>query len=268
VTQERLQRVLSRAGIASRRKAEELIREGRVTVNGKVAELGVKADPQTDAIKVDGRRLKPAPQGSHYLVYKPRGYMSTRQDPEGRPTVMDLLPPRLRKSLIIAGRLDFNSEGLLILTADGDLAHRLAHPRFGCTKTYHVKVKGVPSDEEIAKLKAGVVLEGKRTAPAKIHLLKSPRSGKGESNSWWVIELSEGRNRQIREMFFRIGSPVQRLIRVGIGRVADRDLPVGSYRELSEPEVESLKSGKPIKAAKRRGRRHGSKKTGRAGEGS
>lgn len=268
MSEERIQRILSRAGIASRRKAEELIREGRVTVNGQVAELGAKADPRKDAIKVDGRRLKPAPQGSHYLVYKPRGYMSTRQDPEGRPTVMDLLPPRLRKSLLIAGRLDFNSEGLMILTTDGDLAHRLAHPRFGCTKTYHVKVKGVPSEDEIAKLRSGVVLEGKRTAPAKIHLLKSPRSGKGEANSWWAVELSEGRNRQIREMFFRIGNPVQRLLRVGIGRVADRNLPVGSYRELSVPEVESLKSGKAIRPAKRTRRRRAGKRADRAGEGS
>ena len=255
MSEERLQRILSRAGIASRRKAEEWIREGRVTVNGRTAEIGDKADPQTDAIKVDGRRLKPAPKGAHYLVYKPRGYMSTRQDPQGRPTVLDLLPPKFRKSLIIAGRLDFNSEGLMILTADGDLANRLAHPSFGSTKTYHVKVKGVPQEEEIAKLRAGVMLEGKRTAPAKIRLLKSPRSGKGESNSWWIVELQEGRNRQIREMFFRAGNPVQRLIRVGIGRIADRDLPVGSYRELSPAEVESLKSGKPVKPPKRGGRR-------------
>lgn len=260
MSEERLQRILSRAGIASRRKAEELIREGRVTVNGRIAEIGDKADPQTDAIKVDGRRLKSGSNGSHYLVYKPRGYMSTRQDPQGRPTVLDLLPPRFRKSLIIAGRLDFNSEGLMILTADGDLANRLAHPSFGCRKTYHVKVKGVPREEEIAKLRAGIVLDGKRTAPAKIRLLKSPRSAKGESNSWWVVELQEGRNRQIREMFFRAGNPVQRLVRVGIGRIADRDLPIGSYRELSAAEVESLKSGKPVKSPKRGGR---SKKTGR-----
>ena len=260
MSQERLQRILSRAGIASRRKAEEMIREGRVTVNGRVAEVGEKADPQTDAIKVDGRRLKPASGGSHYLLYKPKGYMSTRSDPQGRPTVYDLLPARFRKALIIAGRLDFNSEGLMILTADGDLAHRLAHPSFGCTKKYHVKVKGLPAEDSIAKLTAGVVLEGKRTAPARIRLLKKPRAGKGESNSWWVVELQEGRNRQIREMFFRIGHPVQRLIRVGIGSVADRNLPVGSYRELSLEEIESLKSGKTHKPSKRKRRR----RTGRS----
>ena len=255
MSQERLQRILSRAGIASRRKAEEWIRDGRVTVNGRVAEVGDKADLQSDAVKVDGRRLQPAPGQLHYLIYKPRGYMSTRTDPEGRPTVFDLLPPKFRKSLVIAGRLDFNSEGLMILTADGDLAHRLAHPSFGSTKTYHVKVKGVPAEDAVAKLREGVVLDGKRTAPAKIRLLKGPKSGKGESNSWWVVELREGRNRQIREMFFRAGNPVQRLIRVGIGRVSDRDLPVGSYRELSAPEIESLKSGKAIKRLKRSGRR-------------
>jgi len=255
VSQERLQRILSRAGIASRRKAEEMIREGRVTINGRIAEVGEKADPLSDAIKVDGRRLKPGHGKSHFLLYKPRGYMSTRTDPQGRPTVYDLLPPRLRKSLVIAGRLDFNSEGLMILTADGDLAHRLAHPSFGCSKTYHVKVKGVPAEESIAKLRAGVVLEGKRTAPARIRLLKGPRGGKGESNSWWVVELQEGRNRQIREMFFRLGNPVQRLVRVGIGTVADRDLPVGSYRELSAQEIESLKSGEKPKSPKRKRRR-------------
>lgn len=143
----------------------------------------------------------------------------------------------------------------MILTADGDLANRLAHPSFGCAKTYHVKVKGVPAEESIAKLKSGVMLEGRRTAPAKIRLLKGPRGAKGESNSWWVVELQEGRNRQIREMFFRIGSPVQRLIRVGIGRVADRDLPVGSYRELSLQEIESLRSGEAPKSAVRKRRR-------------
>lgn len=260
---ERLQRILSRAGVASRRKAEEMIKEGRVTVNGRVAEVGEKADPLSDAIKVDGRRLKPAGGKSHYLLYKPRGYMSTRSDPQGRPTVFDLLPPKFRKSLVIAGRLDFNSEGLMILTSDGDLAHRLAHPSFGCSKTYHVKVKGVPAEESIVKLKTGVMLDGKRTAPARIRLLKGPRGGKGESNSWWVVELQEGRNRQIREMFFRLGNPVQRLIRVGIGRVADRDLPVGSYRKLSTRELESLRSGEAPKAPKRKRRRRTTRSAGR-----
>jgi pseudouridine synthase len=177
--------------------------------------------------------------------------------------VFDLLPPKFRKSLVIAGRLDFNSEGLMILTADGDLAHRLAHPSFGCSKTYHVKVKGMPAEESIAKLKTGVMLDGKRTAPARIRLLKGPRGGKGESNSWWVVELQEGRNRQIREMFFRLGNPVQRLIRVGIGRVADRDLPVGSYRELSTQELESLRSGEAPKAPKRKRRRRTTRSAGR-----
>jgi 23S rRNA pseudouridine2605 synthase len=263
VSQERLQRILSRAGIASRRKAEEMIREGRVTINGRVAEVGEKGDPQRDAIKVDGRRLRPQQGRSHYLLYKPRGYMCTRTDPQGRPTVFDLLPPRFRKSLVIAGRLDFNSEGLMILTTDGELAHRLTHPSFGCSKTYHVKVKGVPAEESIARLRAGVMLEGKRTAPARIRLLKGPRGGKGESNSWWVVELQEGRNRQIREMFFRLGNPVQRLIRVGIGRVADRDLPVGSYRKLSARELESLKSGEAPKPPQRASRRRPSRSTKR-----
>ena len=257
MSQERLQRILSRAGVASRRKAEELIRQGRVTVNGRVAALGEKADASSDAIKVDGRRLKRGRAGSHFLLYKPRGYMSTKADPEGRSTVFDLLPPKFRKSLIIAGRLDYNSEGLMILTADGDMANRVTHPRYGCSKTYHVKVKGVPSRESVARLREGVVLDGKPTAPARITLMKGPRSARGESNSWWVVELQEGRKRQIREMFQRVGHPVQRLVRVGIGGVADTDLPVGSYRELSADEVESLKTGrrtprKPRRASRRR----------------
>jgi len=247
VSEERLQKILARAGIASRRKAEELIREGLVTVNGRVAVLGEKADPARDAIKVDGKRVQASHEHRYLLLNKPRGYMSTLSDPEGRPTVIDLVPPGMRKALVPVGRLDFNTEGLLLLTDDGEFAQRIAHPRYGSTKTYEVKVKGLPGEAQLDRLRAGIVLEGRRTAPAKI-APRSPfkpsgarRRGEPESeNSWWLIELTEGRTRQIREMFLHIGHPVQKLRRVAIGSLRDPHLPLGALRELSEKEVQRL----------------------------
>ena len=247
---ERVQKLLARAGAASRRGAEELIKNGRVTVNGQVAVLGQKADPQKDAIKLDGRRLHfPAPQ--HYLLlYKPEGHITTRSDPEGRPTVFDLVPARLRSRLIAVGRLDYETEGLLILTDDGSFAHRVAHPRFGCTKTYEVKVKGRPVEEKIRRLRKGIVIDGRKTQPARIKPLRRRLGGRqSESNSWWQVEIREGRTRQIREMFSRIGCPVQRLRRVAIGGIRDPKLPKGAFRELSEGEVERLRQSKSEGAA-------------------
>jgi 23S rRNA pseudouridine2605 synthase len=249
MSEERLQKILARAGIASRRKAEELIQEGAVTVNGKVAELGEKADPARDAIKVHGKRVQPAEGHKHkYLVLnKPKGVMSTLADPEGRPTVMDFVPPMLRKALVPVGRLDFHTEGLLLLTDDGDFAQRIAHPRYGSTKTYEVKVKGTPREADLDRLRAGVFLEGRRTAPAEInprnpHKLTGPRRrGEPESeNSWWIVQITEGRTRQIREMFFQIGHPVQKLRRIAIGSLKAPELEPGALRELSEKEVEKL----------------------------
>jgi 23S rRNA pseudouridine2605 synthase len=247
VSEDRLQKILARAGIASRRKAEELIREGLVTVNGRVAELGGKADPARDAIKVSGKRIQPIHEHRYLLLNKPKGYMSTLSDPEGRPTVIQFVPPAMRKALVPVGRLDFNTEGLLLLTDDGEFAQRIAHPRYGSTKTYEVKVKGLPSEIKMDRLRAGISLEGRRTAPAKI-VPRNPfkpkgarRRGEPESeNSWWVVELTEGRTRQIREMFLHIGHPVQKLRRVAIGPLRDPHLPVGALRELSEKEVQKL----------------------------
>jgi pseudouridine synthase len=247
MAEERLQKILARAGVASRRKAEELIVEGRVTVNGQVAELGQKADPERDAIKVDGKRLALRERHLYLLLNKPRGVMSTLADPQGRPTVIDFVPPGMRKALVPVGRLDFNTEGLLLLTSDGDFAQRIAHPRYGSRKTYQVKVKGQPREEDLDKLRSGIVLEGQRTAPARISPLRvkrhrqTGRAGEVEENTtWWRVELSEGRTRQIREMFFRIGHPVQKLRRVGIGPLTDPHLPVGALRELSDDEVARL----------------------------
>ena len=241
MTSERLQKIISRAGLASRRAAEEWIRQGKVTVNGAVAELGSKADPQRDAILVNGKRLQLPNRHLYFLLNKPVSCVTSRSDPEGRPTVLDLISPRFRKGLAPAGRLDFDSEGLLVLTSDGDLIQRITHPRYGCIKTYAVKVKGVPPDSQIRRLREGMVIDGKRTAPAEVRVRHKPRAGKGEKNSWWTVRLVEGRKRQIREMFFRIGHPVQRLIRVAIGDVSDPNLPIGSYRVLEPKEIESLR---------------------------
>jgi 23S rRNA pseudouridine2605 synthase len=248
MSEERIQKILARAGVASRRKAEELIEQGLVTVNGRVAGLGDKADPERDAIKVDGKRVQPASQEHRYLLLnKPKEVMSTVSDPEGRKTVMDFVPPGMRKALVPVGRLDYNTEGLLLLTDDGEFAQRIAHPRYGSTKTYEVKVKGTPSESQLDRLRNGVLIEGRRTAPAKI-TARNPfkptaarRRGEPESeNSWWIVEITEGRTRQIREMFFQTGHPVQKLRRVAIGPLRDPELPLGALRELTDQEVRKL----------------------------
>jgi len=241
MSEERLQKIMARAGVTSRRKAEEMIEQGRVTVNGDVATLGDKADPGRDAIKVDGKRLEPRTDFHYLLLHKPAGVMSTRHDPEGRTTVLDLVPPKYRKALVPVGRLDFHTEGLLILTDDGDFAHRIAHPRFGCTKTYEAKVKDAPSNEDVERLLSrGEVIEGRRVVPVRVEHKRTPGPREGK-NTWWTVEISEGRTRQIREMFFRMGHPVQRLRRIAIGPLRDPDLPAGSVRELTEREVEMLR---------------------------
>jgi 23S rRNA pseudouridine2605 synthase len=247
MSEERLQKMLARAGIASRRKAEELIEEGHVTVNGQVAGLGDKVDPERDSIKVDGKRVQPTAAHDHryLLLNKPRKVMSTLADPEGRKTVLDFIPPAMRKALVPVGRLDYNTEGLLLLTDDGDFAQRIAHPRYGSTKTYEVKVKGTPTEAQLDRLRDGVMLEGRRTAPAKItprgyRPAARPKGNAESDNSWWVVEITEGRTRQIREMFFQIGHPVGKLRRVAIGPLRDAKLPVGALRELSEEEVRKL----------------------------
>ncbi len=253
---ERLQKVLAHAGVGSRRQVEELIKEGRVTVDGRVAELGQRADLASEAVKVDGRRIQPSARPHRYvLLNKPRGCVSTVDDPEGRPTVVEVIPERFRAGLKPVGRLDFDTEGLLLLTDDGDFAHRVAHPRFGCTKTYEVKVRGRPTEAAIARLRDGILIDGRRTRPATI----TPRLGaKGSrhsvSNSWWSVTLGEGRTRQIREMFFRIGHPVQRLRRVAIGPLRDPQLSLGQWRDLEEHEVTLLREHRPKKARKPKGR--------------
>lgn len=273
---QRVQKILAQAGVASRRRSEDLIREGRVTVNGRVASLGTKADPDQDAIKVDGRRLKTKQAACYLLLNKPRGYLCTVSDPERRPTVMDLIPAKLLRGLHPVGRLDYNTEGLLLLTNDGDFSQRVSHPRYGCQKTYLVKVKGLPDERTLQRLRDGVTLEGRKTAPCEI-VARAPSArkrsvgsrGSAVTNSWWTVRLSEGRTRQIRAMFLRGGHPVQRLRRMAIGPLSDRGLALGTYRPLRESEVEALlKATEPSsgRASKRpRSRRPGSRDRRREG---
>ena len=239
---ERVQKLLARAGVAARRKAEDLIREGRVTVNGQVATLGQKADPAQDAVKVDGKRIAFEAPHRYLLINKPRGVLTTVADPGGRSTVLELVPAGLRRALVPVGRLDFLTEGLLVLTDDGELAQRLSHPRYGCHKTYEVKVKGVPEGRQLDRLRHGIVVDGRRTAPCRIDPLRvTPTRGNEGGNAWYRVQLAEGRSRQIREMFFRIGHPVQKLRRVAIGPLADPHLPVGEWREITESELHALR---------------------------
>jgi 23S rRNA pseudouridine2605 synthase len=242
VTAERLQKILARAGVAARRKAEDLIREGRVTVNGKVATIGEKAELASDVVKLDGKRIQELREHRYLLLNKPKGYLTAVSDPGGRPTVMDLVPPALRRALVPVGRLDYHTEGLLVLTDDGEFAQRLSHPRYGCHKTYEVKVKGVPDNPQLDRLRRGVVIDGQRTSPCRIDVLRTtPVRGDEGGNAWFRVELAEGRTRQIREMFFRIGHPVQKLRRVAIGPVSDTRLPVGVLRDLTESELRLLR---------------------------
>ena len=237
---ERLQKILSTAGVASRRLSEELILQGRVSVNGKtVTELGTKADPAVDEIKVDGRRIKTEQRKRYVLLNKPRGYITTRSDPEGRPTVMDLVKG-VKEYIYPVGRLDYDSEGLLLLTNDGDLAARLTHPRHEVEKVYEARVKGVPDDRTLDRLARGVPIEGRRTAPAKVRASEPFVKGSGEQT---IVEISihEGRQRQVRKMFEAVGHPVVRLKRVRIGPLTDPHMPTGHWRELTPAELVNLR---------------------------
>jgi len=213
--------------------------QGRVSVNGEVVrELGTKADPTVDDIRVDGRRIKSAERHRYLLLNKPTGYVTTRSDPQRRPTVMDLIG-RVREYVYPVGRLDFDSEGLLILTNDGDLAATLTHPRHEVERVYEAVVLGVPDTHDIERLARGVVIEGRRTSPALIELLRERRT-EGDT-SVLRVTIHEGRTRQVRKMADAIGHPVRSLKRVRIGPIADKNLRLGSYRELTAEEVRRLK---------------------------
>lgn len=226
---QRLQKILAQAGLGSRRACEVLIADGRVRVNGQVATLGDRADPEVDEVEVDGAVVGVQPGLVHYLLNKPAGVVTTASDPQGRATVVGLVPPEPR--VFPVGRLDADTEGLLLLTNDGDLAHRLTHPSFGVDKEYLVEVEGRPGRGVVRRLRDGVELEDGVTAPAKVsavgdHLLR--------------ITIHEGRNRQVRRMCAAVGHPVRRLVRVRIGPISDRRLGPGEWRPLRQDEVRAL----------------------------
>lgn len=241
----RLQKILSGAGIASRRAAEKLMLEGRVSVNGRtVLDLGSKADPAADDIRVDGRRVKSREPVRYLLLNKPRGFVSTRADPQRRPTVISLLAG-VREYVYPVGRLDYDSEGLLLLTNDGDLAARLTHPRHEVERVYEVVVRGLPDERTMRRLASGVVIDGQRTAPADVRVLPRGRTAR-EDQSVLQLSVHEGRNRQVRKMCQAVGHPVLSLARVRIGPITDTRLKPGQFRDLRPNEVAALKKAAGI----------------------
>ena len=238
----RLNKLLSNFGIASRRAADDLISQGRVQLNGRVVtELGTKADPDHDDIRVDGRRLKAAPVKRYLLMNKPAGVMSTRADPQRRTTVIDLLSQGgIRGYFYPVGRLDYDSEGLIILTNDGGFAEKVTHPRHELERVYEAVVEGVPDDRDLDRLRRGIPIDGRRTQPAEVRLRRTLQTRRGEQT---VLELTirEGRNRQVRHMCDAIAHPVARLRRVRIGPISDSKLRPGQFRDLTTAEIRRLR---------------------------
>jgi 23S rRNA pseudouridine2605 synthase len=233
----RLQKVIAASGLASRRKAEEWIAQGRVTINGKIVrELGTRIDPERDHVKVDGRHLKGVEPYAYLLLNKPKGIVSTLNDPEGRPTIDNLLHG-VTLRLFPVGRLDFDTEGLMLLTNHGELAQALLHPRYHVAKVYLAKVKGVLNDEEINQLAQGVKLEDGMTAPAMVKKVR-----KAEENSWLEVTIYEGRKHQIKRMFEVVGHPVLKLKRIKFGPLVLGDLLPGEFRYLTDREANTLRS--------------------------
>ena len=235
----RLQKILSQAGIASRRAAEKLIAEGRVSVNGEtVREMGTKADLSSDDIRVDGRRIKSAERPRYILLNKPAGFVTTRSDPQRRQTVIDLLAG-VREYVYPVGRLDYDTEGLLLLTNDGDLAAMLTHPRHGVERTYEARVAGMPDDAALERLRRGIPLDGRRTLPADVTLVNK---GRRDRDGIVLLTIREGRNRQVRRMLEAVGHPVRELRRTKIGPIQDRKLKPGMWRDLTPEEVRKLRA--------------------------
>jgi len=226
---ERVHKILARAGVASRRRCEEQIAEGRVEVNGVVVELGAQLDVSRDIVTIDGAFVPLAPDAVYYVLNKPAGYVTTAHDPEGRPTVVDLVPPEPR--VFPVGRLDLDTEGLLLLTNDGELTHRLTHPSFGIEKEYLAEVEGTPSRGALRRLREGVELDDGPTAPAKVALVHP---------NLLRLAIHEGRNRQVRRMCAAVGHPVVRLVRVRIASLVTGSLAPGQWRQLDGDEVRAL----------------------------
>lgn len=241
--EERLQKIIARAGLASRRGAEKIIGDARVKVNGKtVSQPGTKADPDKDIITVDGKKLKLGTKNAYYLFYKPPGCLTTMSDPQGRPTIAPYLN-KLKERVFPVGRLDWDAEGALLLTNDGDLSARLMHPKYHVPKTYRVKVEGIP-DEKTLKLLAGGVLKigDKVVKPAEVEIIK-----KGRDRTWLKLVLTEGRRRQIKRMCSAAGHPVMKLKRVSFGSLDLGRLPPGEMRKLTGPEINALKKDAGLK---------------------
>jgi 23S rRNA pseudouridine2605 synthase len=239
--EERLQKILARAGFASRRGAEQLMLEGRVTRNGEpVRELGTKADVECDDIRVDGVRVK-APRGHVYLVLnKPRGVVTTRNDPERRQTVMDLVPAVA--GLFPVGRLDVTTEGLILLTNDGAFAERVSHPRYEVPRVYHAKVHRVPDAQALQRLQQGVKVDGDFMAVDRARVIGA------DNNAWVEVTLHEGKQHEVKRLLEAVGHPVSKLRRVAIGPVTSRGLEPGQFRALSPEEIEGLRRGRPADA--------------------
>jgi 23S rRNA pseudouridine2605 synthase len=233
--EERLQKILARMGVASRRKAEDLIKAGRVTVNGRAAVIGMSADFSRDHIKVDGKLLTRIEPKVHYLFNKPRGVVTTLTDPEGRTTVKDYFQG-VRYRVFPVGRLDYDSEGLLVVTNDGDLAQALLHPSARIPKTYLVKIRGALTEREQEKLRRGMRLSDGMTAPARVRVVSE-----SEQNSWVEISITEGRNRQVRRMFEALGHPVARLRRIAVDGLLLGALRPGEYRPIRTDELERIR---------------------------
>ena len=233
--EERIQKIIAQMGIASRRKAEEIIAEGRVTINGKVALIGEKADFSKDHIKVDGKLLIRREPKVYLMFNKPKNVVTSLADPQGRPTIKDYLKG-IRYRVFPVGRLDFDSEGLLFLTNDGDFTNAVLHPSRKIPKTYMVKVKGIIDDNKINKLRQGVRLEDGRTLPAKVKFARQ-----SENNSWIEIAITEGKKRQVRRMVEAVGHPALKLRRVSINGVRLSGLKIGEHRSLTERELQELK---------------------------
>ncbi len=236
--QQRLNKIIASAGVTSRRNADELISNGQVKINGKVVrELGIKADPERDSIRVSGKLISLAVPKITVVLNKPPGFVSTTSDPQGRPTVMDLV--RIRGRLYPVGRLDYDTSGLILITNDGELAQLLTHPSSMVPKTYEAKVRGIPGTQALKRLSDGVKISGKPTAPAKVELFKSAKDG---HHSWIRICLIEGKNRQVRKMCMSVGHPVLKLKRINLGPLSLGDLPRGKFRDLDEGELKILRN--------------------------
>lgn len=233
--EERLQKAMARAGIGSRRACEEIIRQGRVKIDGQIATLGQKVDPARQRVIVDGQPLTVTEPLMYIAIHKPRGILAVSQDDRGRRTVRDLVP--LPGHLYPVGRLDATSEGLMLLTNDGELANWLMHPRYEHAKEYHVLIAGHPNDRTLEQWRRGVILEGKKTAPAEVSILRRERD-----DTWLRVVLREGRKRQVRQVGTLLGHPVRRLIRVRIGTLQLGALKPGEWRHLSRREIAALKS--------------------------